>query len=253
MSGEPSDRRRTARGGSVEGGAFENVLEAVEKAATEILDEAELEAERRIQAAEARASRIERERASALSERSEHLLESADSIRERADALLDALESAAGDLAREGSSGRRRAEPVETRNEVETSGAVPADEPPEAAGTDEPEAETNAPPDADTHEVIEAADDGASETIRGIRERLSSLGRAPRPVPLSEPDAGGLSRAGGASPQGRGTGTGRASEGAVLLATQMAVAGASRDQIERRLREDFGIDDPYSILERIRA
>lgn len=38
------------------------------------------------------------------------------------------------------------------------------------------------------------------------------------------------------------------SEGARLLATQMAVAGASREEILARLHDEFGIDDPGPLV-----
>lgn len=41
------------------------------------------------------------------------------------------------------------------------------------------------------------------------------------------------------------------SEGARILASQMAVAGSTRDQIVARLRDDFGIDDPGPYLDDI--
>jgi hypothetical protein len=40
-------------------------------------------------------------------------------------------------------------------------------------------------------------------------------------------------------------------EGARLLATQMAVAGSSRDEIAARLLEEFGIEDASTILDEI--
>jgi hypothetical protein len=43
----------------------------------------------------------------------------------------------------------------------------------------------------------------------------------------------------------------RVSEGARLLATQMAVAGSTRDEIAWRLREEFAIHDPSAILDEI--
>jgi hypothetical protein len=42
---------------------------------------------------------------------------------------------------------------------------------------------------------------------------------------------------------------GSVSDGARLLAAQMAVAGSSRDGIASRLREEFGIEDPSAILD----
>jgi hypothetical protein len=43
--------------------------------------------------------------------------------------------------------------------------------------------------------------------------------------------------------------TGSVSDGARLLATQMAVAGSSRDGIASRLKEEFGIEDSSAILD----
>jgi hypothetical protein len=41
------------------------------------------------------------------------------------------------------------------------------------------------------------------------------------------------------------------SDGARLLATQMSVAGSNRDEIESRLRNEFNIDEPESMLDGI--
>ncbi|MEK6277154.1 MAG: hypothetical protein AABM29_03975 [Actinomycetota bacterium] len=43
------------------------------------------------------------------------------------------------------------------------------------------------------------------------------------------------------------------SEGVRVLALQQLIAGADRETIETRLREDFGIEDPKAILESIEA
>jgi hypothetical protein len=49
----------------------------------------------------------------------------------------------------------------------------------------------------------------------------------------------------------KGSGTGGVSEGLRLLATQMSVAGATHEEIAGRLREEFGVTDPESILKRV--
>ena len=41
------------------------------------------------------------------------------------------------------------------------------------------------------------------------------------------------------------------SAGARLLATQMSVAGSSREEIENRLRDEFHIEQPESMLDGI--
>lgn len=40
------------------------------------------------------------------------------------------------------------------------------------------------------------------------------------------------------------------SQGLLLLATQMAVAGSAREEIAARLRNDFGVEDPDEVLTR---
>jgi hypothetical protein len=49
---------------------------------------------------------------------------------------------------------------------------------------------------------------------------------------------------------GPGEAAGGASYGARMLATQLAIAGSSRDQIATRLKEEFDVEDPEAILDR---
>jgi vacuolar-type H+-ATPase subunit H len=103
-----------------------------------------------------------------------------------------------------------------------------------------------------------------AEEIRGQSERLvSSLEEArrrlqgnaaatpprPRPSHLTAVDAvapAATEAVDGAEPGERGT-----PAGARLLATQMAVSGNSREEIEARLRNGFEIEDTASILDAI--
>ena len=71
----------------------------------------------------------------------------------------------------------------------------------------------------------------AEETERPM---LRTVEAAPEPA---EPEPSGSRRAGEA--------------GARLLATQMAVSGASRKEIENQLRAGAGIEDPASLLDAI--
>jgi hypothetical protein len=64
--------------------------------------------------------------------------------------------------------------------------------------------------------------------------------------PVAEPAAPSLTEL----PSGAGDGDGGAA-GARLLATQMAVSGSSREEIEARLRNGFEIEDTASILDAI--
>jgi cell division septum initiation protein DivIVA len=66
----------------------------------------------------------------------------------------------------------------------------------------------------------------AEQESEQLRERL---GNRPRPTSVTEPEG--------------------ISEGARLLALQQMMAGVDPEVIERRLREEFGIEDPRPILE----
>jgi len=194
MAKDPSEKREP----------FESVLESVERAALEIIDEAEAEAQKRISSAEEEARRLVGERATELQNASGALLDQADAVRRRADALLEALDAAIAEVGEEAP-----ADSPDERDAVEpTPGA----------------AEAIAAAQSALREPAEAP--SGAERINALRERLSEIGRRPPQAPPKRPD-----------------------EGAVLLATQMAVSGASRNQIEARLRNDFGIDDPSAILE----
>ncbi len=48
----------------------------------------------------------------------------------------------------------------------------------------------------------------------------------------------------------RGAAAAEPSQGVILLATQMAVAGSGRDEIASRLKEDFGVADTDAVLDR---
>lgn len=77
-------------------------------------------------------------------------------------------------------------------------------------------------------------------TARLIAERDSTAAQVPPPE--SRPPSLG----------GREDGfAGTTSEGVRLIATQMAIAGSSRSEIERRLRTEFGINDAARALDEI--
>jgi hypothetical protein len=107
------------------------------------------------------------------------------------------------------------------------------------------------------HHLEEAqarADRVVAERLRALADELDPLASSSRseqphlrPVepPPTEPDVDGEKEAPSALP-------GRASSaGARLLATQMAVSGSSREEIESRLRSGFEIEDTSEILDAI--
>jgi translation initiation factor IF-2 len=235
-------------------GGLESVLDVVEEAAAGILDEAEAEAARRIAEAESRAEEIAREKTAELTMLTDTMLSHARSVNARADDLLKAIDEAMADLENLIGSGSARGESGESgesgKSPLATAPASSSSETGSAAGPAEPAAGP-AEPAAERPAARDA------EPLRALRERLSQIGRPPRqvqrpaasaparqpstpdPPAATPPTAGRSAKSSGAGP----------SEGAILLATQMAVAGGSREQIEERLRNDFGIEDPGSILD----
>jgi vacuolar-type H+-ATPase subunit H len=236
-------------------GRFESVLDAVERAATEILDEAEAEADRRVAEAEARAERIAQEKAEEVTRLTDSMLAHAKSVNERADELLNAIDAAMREL---GDSSSPAGHPLAQRASTSAEPAPSAEDsstPPEP----QPAPDRAAGATEDDASAPGGAPSGGPEPLRTLRERFNQIGRPPRQLSRSAP----ASQADEAPPvastrpreaaqtRSERAGGGQASEGAVLLATQMAVAGGSREQIEERLRNDFGIEDPGEILDRL--
>jgi hypothetical protein len=95
------------------------------------------------------------------------------------------------------------------------------------------------------------ADRVVAERLRAIADELDPISsrsephlRSVEPLP-AELDGGGERESPSALP-GR-----KSSAGARLLATQMAVSGSSREEIEARLRSGFEIEDTSEILDAI--
>jgi hypothetical protein len=88
------------------------------------------------------------------------------------------------------------------------------------------------------------ADRIVAERLRTLADELDPPAARPRPSRLEAvaPDPAPEQAAGG-----RRSG----SAGARLLATQMAVSGSSREEIEQRLRSGFEIEDTSEILDAI--
>lgn len=92
-------------------------------------------------------------------------------------------------------------------------------------------------------EARERADRMVAERLRELADELDPPTAAPERTRHLEPVKAPTD---GAGPQRR-----PGSAGARLLATQMAVSGASREEIEERLRSGFEIDDTSEILDAI--
>jgi vacuolar-type H+-ATPase subunit H len=192
----------------------QTVLEAAERAAEGIIKDAEAEAERQIAESRQRAEELLRERSGLATKLSDELLERAAAIRAQSDQLIVALQRA----------------------------------------TEMLEGELAATPESGPEAPAAAAAEPAAANDSGSAPDTSAAEAPPRRAGLTavpSPESGRR----GPDPSDSGVGGEGAprdpAKAARLLATQMAVAGSSREEIESRLRDELGIDDPGSILDAV--
>jgi hypothetical protein len=200
------------------------IVAAAERAAKQVIDEAEAEARSRIADANEEAEQIVAARLAGLAELTAEIDAQADALRRQAEALQQALARAKAEI------GGREARPPER-----------------AARAPEPEAPRPAGPSltvvggvheepAPDHGI--GRDGAAPPPDRRLRDTAD--GGAPDPDPLPSPDFSDEISLANGSPAG-----------ARLLATQMAVSGSSRAEIEARLRNGFKIADTRAIVDAI--
>ena len=227
----PDHTSPTSSGGfdpeSVGAGASRRVQSVIEG----ILEDAEAEAKSLVEDARERADRLILERVRLLSELTDDLLEQASEIKQRSDRLLQVLDAAVGDL-----DVQRVLEDAERATQVRSATRRSSDtleaELRSATRSSSGAIEAELSPLEGLHSSIEQAHEARASRAGPSSERESAPGRGER-----------LGR-----PAERQPALARVSEDARLLATQMAVAGSSRSEIERRLRDEFGIDDAGEIL-----
>ena len=188
------------------------IVAAAEQAAKGVIDEAEAEARERLADASEEADRIVAERLDRLAGLTEDLDRQAEALKRGAEALRAALAEARAEFGDAQSLGGSRA----------------MGDPAAAAG---PEAERPAGPSLT---IVGAPEQEGAAPFNGSRDLEPDDGsQYVEPQPDLEPAANGTPA------------------GARLLATQMAVSGSSREEIEQRLRSGFQIADPTSILDAI--
>jgi vacuolar-type H+-ATPase subunit H len=161
------------------------IVEAAERAAVKVIDDAEEEARGRLERAEAEADQLVAGRLAELDELTDSLISQAATVCAQSEQLIASLEQARRQLGPEGGSGQ---------------------------------AERRQPDSRPSH--LSAVDPVADPA-------------APAPTVL-RPATGETPAA-----------------GARLLATQMAVSGSSREEIEAKLRNGFEIEDTASIVDAI--
>lgn len=243
----------------------QEVFDAAERAAATIVEEAEEQARHEVDEARREADQVTLERVRLMASLTEGLLEKADTIRRQSDVLVEALDSAIATL-------ERSSVPEEQPKPPSRQGSVDRPAGPDRAATGEPEpvaaaegaAEPNVesvqPPEAPQAEPEaesrpekginrgESASPQRADPLEALRERIATSMRSRTAAAVSRPEPESPPGPPAAVVPERRGGDG-VSDGARLLATQMAVAGSSRDEIEARLREDFGIDDAGAILD----
>jgi vacuolar-type H+-ATPase subunit H len=219
----PSDR--TVRRREIEDSTAARLAEivgAAEKAAKQVIDEAEEEARSRLIDAREEADRIVADRLAGLAELTDEIAAQAEALRRQSEALQRALAEAKAEL-----------------GGAESPGAAAPMGPRASDRDDEPEA------DPETRWPV-----GPSLTVVSSGPGKDS---APEEKPTAEPERNGrASRSADEEPGFNGAPTESATPaGARLLATQMAVSGSSRLEIEERLRNGFAIKDTRAILDAI--
>jgi vacuolar-type H+-ATPase subunit H len=238
MSSDRTGKRREIEDSTA--ARLAEIVAAAEQAAKRVIDEAEEEARTTLAGAHEEADRIVAERLAGLAELTDEVGAQAAELARRADELQRALARAKAEIdaaeAFGGSTGvgRREPEPEERKPPgpaLTVVGGVVAEEPiPEP----EPSPEvTFAPVDVDPRERRNG-DPGRSGDAGG-RRGSSAVPDFDRVSTDDSDDA---------TPIG-------SPAGARLLATQMAVSGSSRAEIESRLRNGFAITDTRSILDAI--
>jgi vacuolar-type H+-ATPase subunit H len=199
------------------------IVAAAEKAAKGVIDEAEAEARERLADAHAEADRIVSERLAELAALTDEIEAQAEALKRGSEALQAALARARSEFGAAesvgGSASMRRPEPGPL-----TDGS---------SATTRSDDSRYAPP---------------SLTVVGAPGRLP-LGEAvaaPEPELAAEANASTTPEASAGEPEPIGS-----PAGARLLATQMAVSGSSREEIDARLRSGFAIADTTAILDAI--
>ncbi len=194
------------------------VIAAAEQAAAAIREDAESEARTQLAGSRDRAELLVQERARAISELTDALLAHATSVRREFDALMRVLEEGRAQLGL----------PGPARPAVQ---APPAPPPQAAPPPPAPQAAPESP--------------------------LPPRAAVPPVPPDPAPAAGAVTAAaaGAAAPpdadEDPETRRVRDRARARLVAMQMALAGRGRDEIEARLRQQFGISDPAPVIDEL--
>ena len=215
------------------------IVAAAERAAKQVIDEAEEEARTRIDDAHEEAERIVTARLAGLSDLTDEINAQAEALVIQAEALQQALARAKAEM---GGADAPGGSATMGRREPEPEGRKPVGPSLTVVGGVHEEPASPAQEDGFAGELAEDGGPAApvsnpSQNDRRLRDS-AQFGDAPAPAPSQDFDE--------EIPLDSGS-----PAGARLLATQMAVSGSSRAEIEARLRNGFKIADTRAILDAI--
>ncbi len=230
MSSDRPARRREIEDSTA--ARLAEIVAAAERAARQVIDEAEAEARARLDDAHEEADRIVAERLATLAELTDEIDAQAEALRRQAEELQRALAAAkakiggAADEADPGAAGEGSARGAESRRREDR----------------------EADRDGDARRPA-----GPSLTVVGppAGEEAPPAGADPDPAEAAPPAPGPGTLEPGLTPEATVPAANGSPAGARLLATQMAVSGSSREEIEARLRNGFAIADTQAILDAI--
>lgn len=219
------------------------IIEAAEKAAAGIIEDAEEQARRYLMESRRRADEAAAERTRAISDLTDSLVARAEIVKRHSDELIDALDTA------------------RTRMGDSTVG-VEESQDAQAPGAEQPSPQAPGPRLVPHLQAVDAADGGSPVSSPPLPAETgpisipspapeSSPPPEPSPPPEAAPTSGGPSAARTAASPAEIFAGAEPSAGARLLATQMAVAGSSRQEIVGRLENEFGIPDAKQMLDSI--
>ena len=268
----PSDNPGGSDVESILSSRVESILKAAEEAAAGIRAEAEERASHYLEDARRRADDVAAERIRLVSELTDTLVDRVRTVAQQSDELMAALDDAGRRVASSAAPSEPREEPPTQRFEpapaqspapglppyvvlpslyypaapppapqppMPAAPAPPAPAPPAPAppAPAPPAFQTASPPPAYAPPAQPPAAQAPPEPVAPPPSPQAYDPPTPQPPPAPAPPA----------PEPGPP----VSDDARLLATQMAVAGSSRDQIAWRLQEEFGINDSTAILDEL--
>lgn len=240
------------------GSRVESVLDAAERAAVSIREDAQVWARNYLEESKQKADEAASARMREISDLTDSLVNRARAVAQQSDELIAAMDEAGRRVVGAATPGRNndppspdaglaQASPPPAPPEPAPVAAPPPPPPPPPAEPTPPPAPPEPPPErpAPLSPPPAATPPPPPPSPEPPPPPPQEPAASPEPSaaperPVELPDTHDTPRPVGAS-----------SEGARLLATQMAVAGSSKDEIAWRLREEFGIEDSSGILAEI--